>query len=62
MMKNNIYIIVESGNLIDLNSDETSTNFNIPLEHNYVNDSVIAATRESHRDQTPLFDVFDMRK
>ncbi|XP_029042440.1 SHC-adaptor protein [Osmia lignaria lignaria] len=53
----------ETGNLIDLNSDGTltSTNFNIPPEHNYVNDSVIAATRESHRDQTSLFDVFDMQ-
>lgn len=55
-------ITVETGNLIDLNSDGTSTNFNIPPEHNYVNDSVIAATRESQRDQTSLFDVFDMRK
>lgn len=54
-------IIVETGNLIDLNSDGTSTNFNIPPEHNYVNDSVIA-TRENQRDQTSLFDVFDMRK
>ena len=44
-----------------MNSDGTSTNFNIPPEHNYVNDSVIAATRESHRDQTSLFDVFDMQ-
>lgn len=55
-------VIVETGNLIDLNSDGTSTNFNIPPEHNYVNDSVIAATRENQRDQTSLFDVFDMRK
>lgn len=62
MKTNFISVIVESDNLIDLNSDGTSTNFNIPPEHNYVNDSVIAATRESHRDQTSLFDVFDMRK
>lgn len=55
--------ITETGNLIDLNSDGTSTtNFNMAPEHNYVNDSVIAASRESHRDQTSLFDVFDMRK
>lgn len=51
----------ETGNLIDLNSDGTSTNFNVPVEHNYVNDSVIAASRENHRDQTSLFDVFDMQ-
>ncbi|CAK9814673.1 SHC-transforming protein 1 [Anthophora plagiata] len=51
----------ETGNLIDLNSDGTSANFNMPPEHNYVNDSVIAATRENHRDQTSLFDVFDMQ-
>lgn len=51
----------ETGNLIDLNSDGTSTNFNIPPEHNYVNDSVIAASRENQRDQTSLFDVFDMQ-
>ncbi|XP_031849943.1 SHC-adaptor protein [Nomia melanderi] len=51
----------ETGNLIDLNSDGTTANFNMPPEHNYVNDSVIAANRESHRDQTSLFDVFDMQ-
>ena len=52
----------ETGNLIDLNSDGTTTaNFDMPPEHNYVNDSVIAASRESHRDQTSLFDVFDMQ-
>jgi len=55
----------ETGNLIDLNSDNTissSTNLNIMSEHNYVNDSVIAANRDNHRDPTSLFDVFDMRK
>lgn len=31
-------------------------------EHNYVNDSVIAANRDNHRDPASLFDVFDMRK
>jgi len=31
-------------------------------EHNYVNDSVITANRDNHRDPTSLFDVFDMRK
>lgn len=30
-------------------------------EHNYVNDSVIAANRDN-RDPASLFDVFDMRK
>lgn len=55
--------VTETDNLIDLNSDGTTTaNFDMPPEHNYVNDSVIAASRESHRDQTSLFDVFDMRK
>jgi hypothetical protein len=31
-------------------------------EHNYVNDSVIAANRDNHRDPASMFDVFDMRK
>jgi len=31
-------------------------------EHNYVNDSIITANRDNHRDPTSLFDVFDMRK
>ncbi|XP_076763032.1 SHC-adaptor protein [Xylocopa sonorina] len=53
--------LAETGNLIDLNSDGTSSNFNIPPEHNYVNDSVIVASREIHRDQTSLFDAFDMQ-
>lgn len=55
----------ETGNLIDLNSDSTispSTNLNIMSEHNYVNDSIIAANRDNHRDPASLFDVFDMRK
>ncbi|EZA56888.1 hypothetical protein DMN91_001339 [Ooceraea biroi] len=54
----------ETGNLIDLNSDgaiSSSTNLNIMPEHNYVNNSVIAANRDNHRDPTSLFDVFDMQ-
>ncbi|XP_070156940.1 SHC-transforming protein 1 [Polyergus mexicanus] len=54
----------ETGNLIDLNSDGTvssSTNLNTMPEHNYVNDSVIAANRDNHRDPASLFDVFDMQ-
>lgn len=35
---------------------------NLLAEHNYVNDSVIAANRDSHREPASLFDVFDMRK
>lgn len=60
-----IVLITETGNLIDLNSDGTtssSTNLNTMPEHNYVNDSVIAANRDNHRDPASLFDVFDMRK
>ncbi|XP_011701803.1 PREDICTED: SHC-transforming protein 1 [Wasmannia auropunctata] len=56
--------LAETGNLIDLNSDSTvspSTNLNIMTEHNYVNDSVIAANRDNHRDPASLFDVFDMQ-
>ncbi|KAG7189041.1 hypothetical protein KM043_008632 [Ampulex compressa] len=39
----------------------TTSNFNVASEHNYVNDSIIAASRDSHREQTSLFDVFDMQ-
>ncbi|XP_020286969.1 SHC-transforming protein 1 isoform X2 [Pseudomyrmex gracilis] len=56
--------LAETGNLIDLNSDDaisSSTNVNITSEHNYVNDSVIAANRDNHRDPTSFFDVFDMQ-
>lgn len=56
--------LAETGNLIDLNSDGTissSTNLNTMPEHNYVNDSVIAANRDNHRDPASLFDVFDMQ-
>lgn len=48
-----------------MNSDgaiTSSTNLNAMPEHNYVNDSVIAANRDNHRDPASMFDVFDMRK
>ncbi|XP_012231756.1 SHC-transforming protein 1 [Linepithema humile] len=54
----------ETENLIDLNSDgaiTSSTNLNAMPEHNYVNDSVIAANRDNHRDPASMFDVFDMQ-
>ncbi|XP_024947119.1 SHC-transforming protein 1 isoform X2 [Cephus cinctus] len=51
----------EIGNLIDLNSDDTAPNFNPMAEHNYVNDTVIAATRENRREPMSFFDAFDMQ-
>lgn len=33
-----------------------------PPEHNYVNDTVIAANRDSRKETSSLFDAFDMRK
>ncbi|XP_014615575.1 PREDICTED: SHC-transforming protein 1 [Polistes canadensis] len=51
----------ETGNLIDLNADGTTSSFNVVHEHNYMNDSVILANRDNHRETTSLFDVFDMQ-
>lgn len=51
--------ITETGNLIDLSSDGSIANAN--QEHNYVNDTVIAASRENRREPATFFDAFDMR-
>lgn len=50
----------ETGNLIDLSSDTASaiSSSGIVVEHNYVNDTVIAANRDTRRER----DAFDMRK
>ena len=56
----------ETGNLIDLSTDGPLST--VPCqdpEHNYVNDTVIAATRdgrENRREQAAFFDAFDMRE
>ncbi|XP_066600606.1 SHC-transforming protein 1 [Prorops nasuta] len=53
----------ENENLIDLNSDGTismTSCFNSGTEHNYVNDSVVAANKDN-REPASLFDVFDMQ-
>lgn len=54
----------ESENLIDLNSDSIPlpSNYNSAPEHNYVNDNIIAASRDSRREPATFFDAFDMRK
>ena len=65
---NLIYIVfislVETGNLIDLSSDGIPSNAPISTdpEHNYVNDTVIAANRDTRREPATVFDVFDMRE
>ncbi|KAK0086777.1 hypothetical protein PV325_011203 [Microctonus aethiopoides] len=52
----------ETGNLIDLNSDgAASLNSSAQSEHNYVNDTVIAANKDSRREPASLFDAFDMQ-
>ncbi|XP_033211812.1 SHC-transforming protein 1 [Belonocnema kinseyi] len=53
----------ESENLIDLNSDSISlpSNYNSGPEHNYVNDTIIAANRDSRREPATFFDAFDMQ-
>lgn len=50
----------ETGNLIDLSSDAASavSASGVIVEHNYVNDTVIAASRDTRREQR---DAFDMR-
>lgn len=59
---NKIYLSIETGNLIDLNSDgAASLNSSGQSEHNYVNDTVIAANKDSRREPASLFDAFDMR-
>ncbi|XP_058796816.1 SHC-transforming protein 1 [Phymastichus coffea] len=50
----------ETGNLIDLSSDGGLIP-NTNQEHNYVNDTVIAASRENRREPTTFFDAFDMQ-
>ncbi|XP_043482025.1 SHC-transforming protein 1 [Leptopilina heterotoma] len=52
----------ESDNLIDLSSDSLPlpSNYNAP-EHNYVNDTIIAANKESRREPVTFFDAFDMQ-
>ncbi|XP_074099406.1 SHC-adaptor protein isoform X1 [Cotesia typhae] len=50
----------ESGNLIDLNSDGATVMPLTPPEHNYVNDTVIAANRDTRKEPS-LFDAFDMQ-
>lgn len=55
-------LISESDNLIDLSTEgavDCSASTSAAAEHNYVNDTVIAANREMRKD---LFDAFDMRK
>lgn len=61
---NDAFVLSETGNLIDLNSDGTisATNLNSVPEHNYVNDNVVATNRDNHREPASLFDVFDMGK
>ncbi|XP_014295385.1 SHC-transforming protein 1 isoform X1 [Microplitis demolitor] len=51
----------ETGNLIDLNSDGATVMPLTPPEHNYVNDTVIAANRDSRKETSSLFDAFDMQ-
>ncbi|XP_043283537.1 SHC-transforming protein 1 [Venturia canescens] len=53
----------ETGNLIDLSSDGSLSNVapSVQAEHNYVNDTVVAASRESRRDPATFFDAFDMQ-
>ncbi|XP_012285322.1 SHC-transforming protein 1 [Orussus abietinus] len=51
----------EIGNLIDLNSDGAASMPNTAPEHNYVNDTVIAANKDSRREPLSLFDAFDMQ-
>ncbi|KAJ8681327.1 hypothetical protein QAD02_017114 [Eretmocerus hayati] len=50
----------ETGNLIDLSSDGPTMSSSNP-EHNYVNDTVIASTRDSRREPATFFDAFDMQ-
>lgn len=52
---------IETGNLIDLSSDSSAPS-SANAEHNYVNDTVIAASRDSRREPATFFDAFDMRK
>ncbi|XP_046752263.1 SHC-transforming protein 1 [Diprion similis] len=49
----------ETGNLIDLSSDTASaiSSSSIIVEHNYVNDTVIAANRDTRREQRDAFDM-----
>lgn len=52
----------ETGNLIDLSSDGASSIISSDHpDHNYVNDTVINANRESRREPSTLFDAFDMQ-
>ncbi|XP_015127169.1 SHC-transforming protein 1 [Diachasma alloeum] len=48
----------ETGNLIDLSSDGAAS---AQSEHNYVNDTVVAASHDSRREPSSLFDAFDMQ-
>ncbi|XP_001602298.2 SHC-transforming protein 1 isoform X1 [Nasonia vitripennis] len=50
----------ETGNLIDLSSDGSIASSANP-EHNYVNDTVIAANRDNRREPATFFDAFDMQ-
>jgi SHC-transforming protein 1 len=56
-----ISLSIETGNLIDLSSDGSIASSTNP-EHNYVNDTVIAANRDNRREPATFFDAFDMRK
>lgn len=47
--------------MIDLGSDSSVFSSSNP-EHNYVNDTVIAANRDNRREPATFFDAFDMRK
>ncbi|XP_034934049.1 SHC-transforming protein 1 [Chelonus insularis] len=51
----------ETGNLIDLSSDGATSLPPPQPEHNYVNDTVIAANRDCRKDPSSMFDVFDMQ-